>query len=339
MKLTAGQIAGFLERPSTDVRVFLIFGPDAGLVSERAKALAAKLVKDVNDPFAVTSLSGSELGNATSRLVDEAAAVPFGGGRRLVRISGAIESNHGPLSDFLKNPPAGDSVIVMDAGDLESKSKLRSLCEKDAGLAVAIPCYVEDAGQRQSTIGAMLKAEGLTASRDVIRFLADILPPDRLAMRSEMEKLSLYAKGQGTITMEDVGAIIADAGGSELDDLVNAVCGGDPKRTATLLDHFFAEQASCVMLLRAIQRQLIRLQLCKGLIENGLSVGEAFKKLSPPVFWKSEDPMKRQLSRLSSTRLEKRLTELFEAEASVKRTGAPDQAITAQLLLNMAAKP
>jgi DNA polymerase-3 subunit delta len=339
MKLTAGQIASFLERPNSDVRVFLFFGPDAGLVFERARNLSRKVVKDLNDPFAVTALSGGELGNNSARLYDEAASLSFGGGRKLIRLSQAVESNHGPVGDFLKRPPAGDSVIVIEAGELDARSKLRTLCEKEASIAVAIPCYIEDAGARQNTIAAHLKEEGLTAPRDVVRALADILPPDRLAMRSELDKLALYLKGKTEVTRDDVTAVIADASGNELDDLVTAVCGGDAPRAMSLLDHFFAEQASCVMLLRAMQRQLLRLQLCKGLIEQGLSTGEAFKKLSPPVFWKAEEPMKRQLSRFSADRIEKRLAELLEAEAAVKRTGAPDQAITSQLLLNMAAKP
>ena len=338
MKLTAGQIAGFLERPKPDVRVFLFYGPDSGLVYERAKTLASKIVKNVQDPFAVTTLSGAELGSASAKLYDEAAAIPFGGGRKLVRVSHATEANQGPLADFLKAPPAGDSAIIIEAGDLDSRSKLRVLCEKAAELAVAIPCYVEEAGQRQTTITSLLKEDGLTAPRDVVRFLADILPPNRLALRSEMEKLALYVKGKGSITMEDVAAVIADASGNELDDFVNAVCGGDSAHAMGLLQHFFAEQASCVMLLRAVQRQLLRLQLLHALTDQGLSLAEAFKKLSPPVFWKAEEPMKRQLQRFTPARLEKRLAELLEAEAAIKRTGAPDEAITAQLLLNISAK-
>lgn len=339
MKLKTGQILPFLERPDPGVRVFLFFGPDAGLVFERARDMSRKLIKDLSDPFAVTVFSGSELGNSSARLYDEAASVPFGGGRKLVRLSQAIESNHGPIGDFLKSPPSGDSVIIIEAGELDSRSKIRALCEKDSGLAVAIPCYIEESPARQNTIAAQLKQDGLSASRDVLRALAEILPPDRLAMRSEIDKLALYVKGKSEISLEDVGAVIANAAGNELDDLVMSVCSGEPARAMSLLDHFFAEQASCVMLLRATQRHLLRLQLCKNLIEQGLSVGEAFKKLSPPVFWKAEDPMKRQLSRLSNKHIEKRLAELLEAEAAVKRTGAPDQAITAQLLLNMAAKP
>lgn len=340
MKLTGAQINRFLQQPKYDQRVFLCYGPDVGLARERAKSIAAKLVKDLNDPFAVTSFQGAELGSDSAKLIDEAAAVPFGGGRKLIRILSAVEGNNGPLADFFKNPPAGDSVIVIEAGDLDSRSKLRSLCEKEAEIAVAIPCYVEDPQQRQSTIAQHFEVEGLRAARDVLSYLCDVLPPDRMAMRNELDKLVLYAHGQKEITKDDVLAIIADAGATELDDLIHAVCGGDAARTAILLDHFFSEQASGVMLLRSMQRHLMRLQLAQAWMEKDrLSPTEAIKKLSPPVFWKAQDPMKRQLARLSAERIEKRLEELLQAETALKRTGAPEQAIIGQLFLNMAAKP
>lgn len=339
MKLPAGQIAGFLERPDPARRVFLFFGPDGGLARERAHGLIRKLVKDPSDPFAVVAFQGSELGANSAKLYDEAAAIPFGGGRKLIRLQQAAETNSGPLADFLKNPPQADSVIVIEAGDLDSRSKLRTLCEKDASLAVAVPCYVEDAAQRQNTVAAHLKKEGLTASRDVLRFLADILPPDRLALRSEMDKLTLYARGQKEVTMEDARAVIADASGSEMDDLIAAACGGDCAKTMQLLDHFFAEQVSCVTILRAFQRHLMRLAQAQAWRAQGLSADEALKKLAPPVFWKAQEPMKRQLARLSAAQIEKRLNDLLQTEAATKRTGAPDQTLTAHLLLSFSGTP
>ena len=76
--------------------------------------------------------------------------------------------------------------------------------------------------------------------------LADILPPDRLAMRSELEKLALYVGKGNTVTMEDVHAAVQDAGAAELDDLVFAVGGGEAKRAAQLIDRLFAEQTAPV---------------------------------------------------------------------------------------------
>lgn len=338
MILKPAQISGFLQNPPPGVRVILIYGPDTGLVSERAEALASKLVRDKNDPFCVSSLTGANVNEDAARLYDEAAAMTLGGGRRLIRVQHALDGNASSIVKLIADPPQCDSIVLIEAGDLEKKSKLRAACETDSPLTAAIPCYLEDAAGRQRTIAAMLEAEKLAASRDVIRLLSDILPPDRLALRSEMDKLALYAKGQKEVTLDDVRAIIADAGGAEIDDLVQAAAGGDPRRTATLLDHLLAEQTSPVALLRGMQRHLMRLQLARAHMAAGAGAGEALKKLSPPVFWKLVDPMTKQLQRWPLERLELRLAQLAEAEAACKRTGTPDTALTSQLFLSMSVR-
>jgi len=338
MLLKSAQISGFLQNPPSSVRVILIYGPDTGLVSERAEGLASKLVNDKNDPFAVSSLTGATASEDQARLYDEAAAMTLGGGRRLIRVQHAIEAVAAPLARFLADPPKCDSVILIEAGDLDKKSKLRAACETDSPLVAAVACYVDDVATRQRTVASMLEAEKLTASRDVIRLLADILPPDRLALRSEMDKLALYAMGQKEVTLEDVRTIVADAGGAEIDDLVQAAASGEAKRAATLLDHLFAQQTSPVALFRGMQRHLMRLQLARAHMANGAGASEALKKLSPPVFWKLVEPMTKQLNRWSLERLELRLAQLAEAEAAVKRTGTPDLALCAQLFLGIAAR-
>lgn len=338
MKLATSQINGFLQNPPTSVRAIIVFGPDTGLVSERLELLASRIVKDKNDPFSVSLLTGAQIAADPSRLYDEAASMSLVGGRRLVRVQQATEPCAVALAAFLKEPPQTDSMILIEGGDLDKRSKLRALCEGETPLAAAIPCYLEDVAGRQKTIAAILQTEGLSASRDVVKLLADILPPDRLALRSEMDKLALYTKGQKEVSLDDVRAVIADAGGAEIDDLVQVCASGDKQRSATLLDHLYAEQTSPVALLRGLQRHLMRLQLARAHMANGMSAGEAIKKLAPPVFWKNVEPMTRQLGRWSLERLELRLAQLAEAEAALKRTGTPDTALCAQLILSIAAK-
>ena len=41
--------------------IILLYGPDAGLVRERADALLASAVDDPNDPFSLVRLDGDEL--------------------------------------------------------------------------------------------------------------------------------------------------------------------------------------------------------------------------------------------------------------------------------------
>lgn len=129
MKLSTSQLNGFLQNPPSAVRVILVYGPDTGLVSERLELLASKSVSDKNDPFSVSLLTGAQIGAEPSRLFDEAAAMSLMGGRRLVRVQQATEACAATLATFLKDPPQTDSMVLIEGGDLDKRSKLRALCE------------------------------------------------------------------------------------------------------------------------------------------------------------------------------------------------------------------
>ncbi len=84
--LSAKDIGAFLARPNPAQPIILVFGSDAGLVRERADALIASAVDDVNDPFSLVRLEGDDLAADPARLVDEAMTVPLFGGRRAIRV-------------------------------------------------------------------------------------------------------------------------------------------------------------------------------------------------------------------------------------------------------------
>src|SRR5258708_37886684 len=84
--LKTGEIEAFVARPDPSRSVVLVFGPDAGLVSERVEAIVRASVDDPNDPFALVRLDGDTLAADPARLADEALTVPLFGGRRAIRV-------------------------------------------------------------------------------------------------------------------------------------------------------------------------------------------------------------------------------------------------------------
>jgi DNA polymerase-3 subunit delta len=64
----------------------LVFGNDAGLVTERARKIISHAVDDPKDPFQLVRIGGDELANDPARLADEANTIPLFGGRRVISI-------------------------------------------------------------------------------------------------------------------------------------------------------------------------------------------------------------------------------------------------------------
>src|SRR3954465_7329770 len=84
--LKGSELESFVARPDPARSVVLVFGPDAGLVSERVDAIVRASVDDPADPFALVRLDGDALASDPARLIDEAPPVPLFGGRRAIRV-------------------------------------------------------------------------------------------------------------------------------------------------------------------------------------------------------------------------------------------------------------
>src|SRR5258707_856619 len=196
---------------------FQLYGPEAGLVRERAAALLASAVDDPNDPFSLVRLDGDELSAEPSRLVDEAMTVPLFGGRRAIRVRAGSRSFAGGI-DTLAEMPLKDCRIVIEAGELRAESPLRKACER-AKTAVAIACYPDTERDLAKLIDDELRPSSLRIAPDARAVLTALLGGDRQASRNELRKLGLYAHGKGEVSIDDVMAVVADASELKLDPI------------------------------------------------------------------------------------------------------------------------
>src|SRR6185295_3852014 len=99
--LKAPQVDAFVAKPNPAQPVVLIYGPDSGLVRERAEALIRAAVDDINDPFSLARLDGDALSAEPSRLVEEANTIPLFGGKRAVWVKAGQRASIAPAVEAL----------------------------------------------------------------------------------------------------------------------------------------------------------------------------------------------------------------------------------------------
>lgn len=334
MKLPSGRVAGFLRRPDPEICAVLLYGPDAGLVRERAEILARGVCPDLQDPFRVADLPGAALAADPARLADEAAQIALTGGRRVVRVREAGDAVAPVFARFLA-APLGDALVVVEAGDLPGRSALRRAFD-DAPRAAAIGCYPDSARDLAAVIREAGGAHRVAISRDAADFLVGHLGGDRLLTRSELDKLMLYAGDGGRIELDDARAVIADTAALSLDDALLAAAEGEPAALDRALARVFREGEAPVTVIRALLRHLQRLHLLAARIAAGASPEEAIRGARPPIFFKEQDSWRRQLQRWSEARLRGALQQVAEAEFRMKLTGLPAETICREAMFAVA---
>ena len=334
MKLPTARTEAFLRRPDPEIRAILLFGPDLGLVHERADTVARSVTDDLRDPFRVADLNGPVLAADPARLYDEAAQIGFMSGRRLVRIRDAGDTLGTLFARFFADS-MGEALVVVEAGDLPARGSLRRAFD-DAPRAVAIGCYPDTARDLAGVIGETLAAHRVAISRDAMEFLVAHLGGDRLLTRAELEKLTLYARDGGRIELDDAMLSIADSAAFSLDDAVLAAAEGDVAGLDRAVARVFQEGESPVAVVRAALRHLQRLHVLTARIVGGELIDGALRAARPPVFFKQQDSFKRQLLRWSEERLRHQLDSLAAAEARIKTTGMPAETVCRTALFELA---
>jgi DNA polymerase III subunit delta len=332
----AADVDAFVARPDPARRVVLVFGPDAGLVSERVAAVLKASVDDVNDPFALARLDGEELAAEPSRLIEEALTMPLFGGRRAVWVK-AGSRNIAPAVEALLGADIFNAAtqcrVVIEAGDLRRNAPLRTLCER-AKNAAALPCYADSERDRARLIDEEMKAAGLSLTPDARALLIPLLGGDRAASRSEIRKLALYARGRGQVDVEDVAAVVSDASALALEDIVDAAFAGRPAELETQLAKARTAGSTPGSILFNAQRQLAQLHKWRIAIDEGGSV--SLDMLQPPLHFRRRASVEAALKAWSAARLSVAMADLATAVLESRRNPVLADTIAERALLAIA---
>ncbi len=338
----AQEIERFLRSPDPALRAALIHGRDASLVRERADALARRVTERPDDPFDVALIDEAALAGGGERLFGELQALSMMGGRRLVRLrlADASSTAEAIAAEALTGHLAGafnpDSFLLIEAGDLRGASLLvRAAAVECCALLV---CYQDEPADVTALLREALSREGLSLTSDAQERFVSRMPPERLLVRQEVERLVLYLGNRRTTPATE----------SDLDDFVGvepevslagaAIDAFGGRIAAALRGVRRAEQAGerGPAAVRALGFHLSRLRRALALEAGGASAQQAVK--SAGVFWKQEREFIRQMRAWTYPELDRTQADILVADESCKRTLAPDSLIAERLALSVAGR-
>ena len=300
MKVPPSQLEAFVEAPPANIRAFLLFGSDRGLITNHASKLAFQIVPDDTAfPFNRVRLETDDLKQEQSRISDELAATTLMGGRRVVSCIGFGDDEREAIEKALEASQGSNNRLIVTTGDLKRTSKLRKLFEIHDDCAV-LACYADENRDLTQLIRTKLGAAGMEADRDALAALTANLGADRSLSLRELEKLILYKGQPGPVTAEDVRMIVADASPLALDTYLYALTGGNLVMADATLQRLLNDGQTPVRIHIALTQHLARFA---EVLEAKNNVNQAVQALRPPLFWKVRDTFVQQAYCMQITRL------------------------------------
>ncbi|MGR4001514.1 MAG: hypothetical protein OD811_07010 [Alphaproteobacteria bacterium] len=333
----SGEKSGDGNSPQGLPAAVLLYGPNQGLVRERARLLIGAATGGVDDPFVLSRLSALSFadrarGGGCSWM--KSAPCPLAGGQRTLWLEGDGETCSPALLGAVKfldaRLTAGEALpfMVCEAGALRKNAALvRGFATAKSGAVV--PCYEDDARSHNLLIGEYF--EGL--NRETREALAHHLPTERALARRALEKLRLHHVSEsGELSAETVSLLLTDDGVADSEDFAYAFASGNKSALTAQLSRHRDRKTESILLLRAAARHTLRLGEVATLLEEGRSLEEAMRSLRPPVFWKREKEFRRQAKARSAASRRATLAQLLAAESVLKSAPVPNEAYTAQIL-------
>ena len=332
--LRGRDVDAFLKTPDAGRPIVLLYGPDAGLVRERADALIASAVDDASDPFSLVRMDGDELAAEPSRLIDEAMTIPMFGGRRAIRVRAGSRSFASGV-DTLSESALKDCRVVIEAGELRPESPLRKACER-AKTAVAIGCYPDTERDLAKLIDDEMKASSLRMAADARAALMALLGGDRQASRNELKKLALYAHGQGEVTLEHVMAVVSDASDLKLDPIVDGAFAGQ----AAIVESEFAKAMVAGtypgMIIAAAQRQAALLHKASLAVADGAPASVVAESGFPRLHFSRKGNVEAALRNFTPARLLAIIEQLAVAALDMRKQSSLAAVIAQRTLFSIA---
>jgi DNA polymerase III subunit delta len=333
-EIKSHEFEAFLQRAPRSGGIFLVYGPDRGLVSERAMQLALLTGVPLDDAFSILKMAAAELAGQPGRLLDEMNAIGLFGGDRLVWIKDA--ANERPLLDAIaildKEPPRGATLII-EAGDLKKGAGLRKAVEGARG-AIAIPCYPDDTRALSGLVDKELEAAGLRIVPAARQRLMELIGGDRIASRNEIRKLALYCHGRAVVEEEDVLAAIGDASAISVDDAVDAVLKGEEAAFLNAMQKIRASKTPVFLVLQACLKQFQLLELMRAeMDEKRVGAGQVLGTLGRHLHFRRKPVVEQALKKWQLTAIRREMSRLQAAILQSRQRPALEGTIAMQTLL------
>lgn len=263
-----------LGKEMSGVPAVLIYGPDAGQVDELAdKAIERLGIESVN----LFVVDADELREKCEAMFSEACSKSLLGGRRMIMIANAGDSD-APLIRELCEHPSLDAFVLITGGDLRAGGGMRAMFENHAKCAV-VACYADDDRTLGNIIRDTLFASGIRQiDPDAMQCMFSRLGGDRGVTRSFLRKLAIYVDDKKTVSLDDVEKCMPDAAAVSIDDFLYSLTAGHIQATMAALDRVFFDNAEPIMLVRMLDTHFKR-----------LLYAVSADIMPPKLFWKVAD--------------------------------------------------
>ena len=226
-----------------------------------------------------------------------------------------------------------DVKIIIKCSNLEKKSKLRNLFEKEKHV-ICTPVYEDDTRSLNSLIQNFLRENKFNLSQEIKNILIERSKGDRINLKNELKKLKNLSVSKKTLNTEDVLKLSNLAENYSVFELSDNYLAKNSKKVSNILNENNYSSEDCILIIRTILNKSKRLLKIRNEVDNNINIDQVISNFKPPIFWKEKDILKKQAQSWSTDEVKEMIYKVNDLEASVKKNTANSMLFVSNFVSN-----
>ena len=295
-----------------DCKIILFYGENQGLKEEFKKN-----IKEANKNNEKLNLLQDEIIKNENLLINEISNKSLFNNKKIIFIDQVNEKILNIIEEMAED--VSDEKIVIFAGNLDKKSKLRSYFEKSK-LCGIVACYQDNEITIKKIITNKLSDyQGL--STQVINFIIQNTGLDRSKVNNEIEKIkSCFLEKK--INLEKIDLLLNIKTNDDFNKLKDEALKGNKIKTNKLLADTVFEPESNIYYLNSINQRINKLYEIEKMKQNNSNTETLVSSLKPPIFWKDKPVLIEQTNKWNENKIKKALEKTYTVELQIKTGSA-----------------
>tara|TARA_B100001142_G_scaffold20623_1_gene19062 strand:- start:92 stop:1087 length:996 start_codon:yes stop_codon:yes gene_type:complete len=211
--------------------------------------------------------------------------------------------------------------IILNAGLLDKRSKLRSFFEKNKN-TVCVPFYEDNNQTLNILISNFFREKKIPVSQQLINLLVERCRGSRQNLKNELNKIDSYILGKKKINLDQIIKLTNLAENYNVSELIDSCLAKNFKKTLNILNENNFSSEDCILITRTLLNKSKRLYSLLLEVNNNKNPEQAISSFRPPIFWKDKEAVKQQINHWNLNNAEDLIYQTTELELIIKKNSS-----------------
>ena len=308
-------------------KFILFYGKNEGLKNDNIK----NLLKDKNE---ILYYDEKDILDNTNKFIEATLSKSLFENEKIIIIKRATDKIKN-IIDQISFKDIEDLIILINADNLEKKSKLRSLFEKNKKF-VSVAFYPDNDQTLSKIAHNFFTKNKILISASNINLIVSKCSGDRHNLVNEIEKIESFCKNNKKITIEDIHKLTNLIENHSVSELIDNCLVKNKKKIIHILNENNFSNDDCILILRTFLNKLKKILSLALEYKINKNIDDVISKAKPPIFWKDKEITKQQIYKWSPENIKNSIFKVSELELLVKKNMNNSMNLTTNFILDEA---